>query len=83
MRFYEVLQGLYKSCRSLTLRCQTISTHHQTAPTMVSNDLVLCGDEVHGEFFSEPSSSPRGLGAAEQLPVSVAASSSAGGGGVE
>ena len=38
----------------------------------------LCGDKVYREFFCEPNSSPRELGAAEQLPVSAAASSSAG-----
>ena len=36
----------------------------------------LCGDEVYGEFFSEPNSSSHGVRGAEQLPVSVAASSS-------
>ena len=46
---------------------------------MVSYNLVLCdlcGDEVYGEFFSEPNSSSLGVREAEQLPVSVAASSS-------
>ena len=48
---------------------------------MVSYNSVLhdlCGDEVYREFFCEPNSSPRELGAAEQPPVSAAASSSAG-----
>ena len=38
----------------------------------------LCGDEVCREFFCKPNSSPCELGAAEQLPISAAASSSAG-----
>ena len=47
---------------------------------MVSYDSVLCdlcGDEVYGEFFGEPSSSPRELEGAEQAHTSVAVSSSA------
>ena len=36
----------------------------------------LCGDEVYGEFFGEPNSSPHEVRGAE--PVSAAASSSAG-----
>ena len=36
----------------------------------------LCGDEVYGEFFGEPNSSSHEVREAEQLPVSVAASSS-------
>ena len=46
---------------------------------MVSYDLILsdlCGDAVYGEFFGEPNSSSHGVRGAEQLPVSVAASSS-------
>ena len=48
---------------------------------MVSYNLVLCDlcrDKVYTEFFCEPNSSPHELGAAEQPPVSAAASSSAG-----
>ena len=43
-------------------------------------DLILCdlcGDEVYGEFFGEPNSSPHEVRGAEQPPVSAAASSSA------
>ena len=47
---------------------------------MVCYDSVLCdlcGDEVYNaEFFSEPNSSSHGVRGDEQLPVSVAASSS-------
>ena len=42
---------------------------------MVSYNSILrdlCGDEVYGEFFSEPNSSSHGVREAEQLPVSVA-----------
>ena len=58
-----------------------MATYRQTVTAMVSYNLVLrdlCWDEVYREFFCEPNSSPRELGAAEQLPVSAAASSSAG-----
>ena len=37
-----------------------------------------CGDEVYREFFGDPNSSPRELGAAEQPHLSAVASSSAG-----
>ena len=48
---------------------------------MVPYDLILCdlcGDKVHGEFFSEPNSSLHEVRRAEHPPVSAAASSSAG-----
>ena len=38
----------------------------------------ICEDEVYREFFSEPNSSPHEVRGAEEPPVSVAASPSAG-----
>ena len=43
---------------------------------MVSYNSVL--HEAYREFFCEPNNSPLELGAAEQLPISAAASSNAG-----
>ena len=46
---------------------------------MVSYNLILCdlcGDKVYREFFGEPNSSSHRVRGAEQLPVSVATSSS-------
>ena len=56
-----------------------MATHHQTVAVMESYDSILCdlcGDEVYGEFFIERNSSSHGVRGVEQLPVSVAASSS-------
>ena len=56
-----------------------MATHRQTVAVMVTYNSILCnlcGDEVYGEFLSEPNSSSHGVRGADQLPVSVAASSS-------
>ena len=61
------------------LWCQTIATDRHTDAVMVSYNSILCDlceDEVYRQFFCEPNGSSHGVRGAEQLTVSVAASSS-------
>ena len=77
--YYEALYGLIIPNAVVSKPIETIPTHCQTVAVMVSYESILCdlcGDKVYGEFFSEPNSSSHGVRGAEQLPVSVAASSS-------
>ena len=80
MRLYA---GIINPIDPYTLRCQTDLDHSYLPSNCYYNGVLQLGivtsvGTKSTEFFCEPNSTPRELGAAEQPPVSAAASSSAG-----